>query len=75
MIFAPSLAIACLTALSWLFWVTAGLMALLFGRQWLIDAIVPVPTHLLIGALAFLALGFGARLLSGAVKRMMDNQP
>jgi hypothetical protein len=72
MIFAPSLAIACLIALSWLLWATAALMTVLFGRQWLIDGVTPTPTHLVYGALIFVALGFGARLLAGAVRRMME---
>lgn len=73
MIFSPALAMACLQVLSWLLWVTGGLMLILFGRQWLLDA-RPMPeiSHLLIGAAIFLALGFGARVLGGAVRRMME---
>jgi hypothetical protein len=74
MFFAPTLAIACLSALSWMLWVTALLMGLLFGRQWLIDGIVPVPMHLIYGTVIFAALGFGARVFAGAIKRLMDKQ-
>jgi hypothetical protein len=74
MVFAPALAMACLHALSWLLWVTAALMGILFLRQWLIDGVTPLPMHLVWGTLIFAALGFGARLLSAAVKRMMDRQ-
>jgi hypothetical protein len=72
MVFAPALAVACLHALSWLLWATGTLMGLLFLRQALIDKIVPLPSHLLLGAAAFVALGLGARWLGGAVRRMMD---
>jgi hypothetical protein len=75
MIFSPALAMACLHALSWLLWVTGGLMLILFGRQWLLDGRqVPEITHLLIGAAVFVALGIGSRLLGGAVRRMAERQ-
>jgi hypothetical protein len=74
MVFAPTLAIACFQALSWLLWATSGLMGVLFLRQWLIDKIVPLPVHLLYGAVIFVALGFGARLMARAVRRMLEKQ-
>jgi hypothetical protein len=73
MIFSPALAIACLIALSWLLWVTGGLMLVLYVREYLLPTgNMTDTTHLIYGAAIFVALGFGARFMAGAVKRLMD---
>ena len=64
--FSTAVAIGCLAALRWLFWLTGALMALLIVKQWLSGE--EVVASLGLGALCFAALGW----LSGFAAQQIE---